>query len=155
MKHSLIFKQETVKTRGRLVILINRSLILKLIAVGHSLILTVTKPLYKPKITRTYTLFLINFTVKFNTMAETSTDSAASTTDTLAGTSTPATESSAQDAKLPESKRWADVSDDEKDDLESKIDSLAIEEPKKVNEFLEDPEPSNIQAVLIFNSCFF
>ncbi|WOG96466.1 hypothetical protein DCAR_0415801 [Daucus carota subsp. sativus] len=80
-------------------------------------------------------------------MAETSTDSAASTTDTLAGTSTPATESSAQDAKLPESKRWADVSDDEKDDLESKIDSLAIEEPKKVNEFLEDPEPSNIQAV--------
>lgn len=80
-------------------------------------------------------------------MAETTTVSTAesSTPATIAGTST---ESSTQESKLPESKRWADVSDDEKDDIESKIDSLAIDEPKKVNEFLEDPESSSIEAVL-------
>lgn len=90
-------------------------------------------------------------------MADTTTASTADITSTQATISTPATtagtstESSSQQTKLPESKRWADVSDDEKDEIESKIESLVIEEPKKVNEFLDDPESSSIQAVLLLN----
>ncbi|KAK1403357.1 DEAD-box ATP-dependent RNA helicase 38 [Heracleum sosnowskyi] len=76
--------------------------------------------------------------------ADSSNQATISTPAASAGTST---ESSAQQTKLPESKRWADVSDDEKDEIESKIESLAIDEPKKVNEFLEDPESANIEAV--------
>uniref|UniRef100_A0A5B7BGM0 RNA helicase n=1 Tax=Davidia involucrata TaxID=16924 RepID=A0A5B7BGM0_DAVIN len=86
-------------------------------------------------------------------MADTSASTAAATTTT--------TTTATQETKPPEVKlSWGDEVDDvpeepevpstsdDKTTSELKIDSLAIDENKKVNKFLDEPEDSNIKAVI-------
>ncbi|KAL6988294.1 DEAD-box ATP-dependent RNA helicase 38 [Sarracenia purpurea var. burkii] len=82
-------------------------------------------------------------------MATTSTNAVAA-----AASSSATSDESVADYKLPEIKRsWGDEEPDapsasaDMSDSDLKLDSLAIDETKKVNKFLHDPEDSNIKAV--------
>ncbi|KAM7496588.1 hypothetical protein LguiA_021002 [Lonicera macranthoides] len=94
-------------------------------------------------------------------MADTDTSIApASATITTSDSSltTTASSSAEQATKPPEVKRaWADEPDDEPEEAPStsadkvlpqiELDSLAIDENKKINKFLDDPEDANIETV--------
>ncbi|OMO84047.1 hypothetical protein COLO4_22258 [Corchorus olitorius] len=86
-------------------------------------------------------------------MADTPTEVATSTsTGTVTSTATSVEAPPPQETKpateLP--KRWADIEDEvaeEKGVPELDVGSLAIDENKKINKFLDEPEDSNIKAV--------
>lgn len=67
--------------------------------------------------------------------------------------STDAAAAASSSAPKPEPKRsWGDEVDDEeavdsKSGAELDVDGLAIDENKKINKFLDEPEDSNIKAV--------
>ncbi|XP_062110323.1 DEAD-box ATP-dependent RNA helicase 38-like [Humulus lupulus] len=84
-------------------------------------------------------------------MSDADSNAAAATTTTAATIAQPPTVTK---SPVKETKRWADMEDEESNNPESSstseinIDNLKIDEDKKINKFLDEPEDSNIKAVV-------